>query len=49
MDLVLKLIINISSFSFMLMESHLKLCDVPPRLMINSDPSVCGITITLEA
>lgn len=48
-DLVLKLIINISSFSFMLMESHLKLCDVPPRLMKNSDPPACGITIILEA
>lgn len=48
-DLVLKFIIHISSFSFVLMKSHLKMYDVPPWLMKNSDPPACRTPITLEA
>lgn len=48
-DQVLKFIIHVPSFSFVLMRSHLKLCDALPQLMKNSDPPACRIPMILEA
>ena len=47
-EIVLKFIIHISSFSFVPMKRHLKLRDLLPQLMKNSDTTACRIPITLE-
>lgn len=48
-DQVLKFIIHVSSFSSVLMRSHLKLCDVPSQFMKKSHPPACRIPMILEA